>query len=332
MSTTALKTHARPARAPVEEAATAAFRADVLAGLGAPRKALPPKYFYDEAGSRLFDLICRLPEYYPTRTELQILTARARDIAAAAGRRATLIEFGSGSSEKVRLLLDAMEEPAGYVPIDISGAHMRAAVARLARDYPSLAMVPVEADFTRPLALPAAAGEGRRLGFFPGSTIGNFTPDAATAFLANAGAVLGPGAALVVGFDLAKAAEVLDAAYNDRQGVTAAFNLNLLARINRELGANFDLARFRHSAFYDPSEGRVEMHLESLADQSVRIDGETVAFARGETIHTENSYKYTLSAFALMAQRAGWTGRATWTDARGWFAVAVLERAAARAG
>ncbi|MFG1346348.1 L-histidine N(alpha)-methyltransferase [Xanthobacter autotrophicus DSM 431] len=332
----ALKTLARSAAEATEEAATAAFRTDVLTGLMAPRKALPPKYFYDEAGSRLFDLICRLPEYYPTRTELGILHARAGDIGAIAGAGATLIEFGSGSSEKVRLLLDAMAAPAAYVPIDISGAHMRAAVARLGRDYPGVAMLPVEADFTRPLAVPAMAGQGRRLGFFPGSTIGNFTPDAAAGFLANAGEVLGPGSAFVVGFDLAesaaKGAEVLHAAYNDRQGVTAAFNLNLLARINRELGANFDLARFRHDAFYDRAERRVEMHLESLADQRVRIAGESIRFARGETIHTENSCKYTPAAFARMARHAGWAQRVIWTDPREWFAVTVLERAVSDAG
>lgn len=306
------------------------FLADVHAGLAQPQKALPPKYFYDEAGSRLFDLICRLPEYYPTRSELEILTARAGAIGAAAGPGACLVEFGSGSSVKVRLLLDAMDAPAAYVPIDISGPHMRAAVAQLARAYPGVAMVPVEADFTRPLhlppRLPPLGAGGRRVGFFPGSTIGNLTPDAAVGFLGNAAAVLGPGAAFVVGFDLAKDADVLHAAYNDRQGVTAAFNLNLLNRINRELGADFDLSAFRHKAFYDPAAGRVEMHLESLADQTVRIAGHAFRFARGETIHTESSYKYAAADFSAMAGQAGWTSRALWTDARGWFAAALLER------
>lgn len=321
---TALSTLSRPqAPAPDE---VAAFRADVLAGLGARPKAISPKYFYDETGSRLFDLICRLPEYYPTRTELGILTAHAGDIGAAAGPGAVLVEFGSGSSEKVRLLLDAMQAPAAYVPIDISGPHMRAAIARLQRAYPAVTMRPVEADFTRLRALPPMSAPGRKVGFFPGSTIGNLTPEAAASFLANAADMLGPGAAFVVGFDLAKAPEILDAAYNDREGVTAAFNINLLARINRELGGDFDLSRFRHRAFYDPGEGRVEMHLESLVAQTARIGGTSFAFAPGETIHTENSYKYTSEAFIGLAGRAGWRARAVWTDPRQWFAVALLER------
>ncbi|QRG05589.1 L-histidine N(alpha)-methyltransferase [Xanthobacter dioxanivorans] len=321
---TDLSTLPRPQARPAD--AVAGFCADVLAGLAGRPKAISPKYFYDEAGSRLFDRICRLPEYYPTRTELEILSAHAGDIGAFAGAGAALVEFGSGSSEKVRLLLDAMQAPAAYVPIDISGPHMRAAIARLARAYPAVAMQPVEADFTRLAALPPIGAPGRKVGFFPGSTIGNFTPEAAAGFLAGAGAMLGAGAAFVVGFDLAKDAEILDAAYNDNQGVTAAFNLNLLARINRELGADFDLAGFRHRAFYDPAAGRVEMHLESLAAQTVRIAGTPIAFARGETIHTENSYKYAPAAFAELARGAGWRERALWTDARGWFAVALLER------
>ncbi|MFS8038182.1 L-histidine N(alpha)-methyltransferase [Xanthobacter sp. AM11] len=314
------------------DTADAAFLADVHAGLALPQKALSPKYFYDATGSRLFDRICRLPEYYPTRTELGILKARAADIGACAGPHAALVEFGSGSSEKVRLLLDAMDAPAAYVPIDISGPHMREAVARLAGAYPRVAMVPVEADFTRAITLPPLEARGRRLGFFPGSTIGNFTPEAAQDFLAHAAQVLGRQAAFVVGFDLAKDAAVLDAAYNDAQGVTAAFNLNLLARINRELGADFDLAAFRHRAFYDPVPGRVEMHLESLAGQTVRIAGQAIAFRRGETIHTENSYKYAPARFATLAAAAGWQVHALWTDPRHWFAVALLEPAGRGAG
>lgn len=313
--------------APVPESAErAAFRADVLAGLSADPKALSPKYFYDEAGSRLFDLICRLPEYYPTRCEMEILKARAGDIAALAGPGASLVEFGSGSSVKVRLLLDALEAPAAYVPIDISGPHMRAAVARLAADYPAVAMTPVEGDFTAPLDLPELGSGGRRLGFFPGSTIGNFMPQAAGAFLANAAAVLGPGAALVVGFDLPKDRAVLEAAYDDRQNVTAAFNLNLLSRINRELGADFDPAAFRHVAVFNAEQSRMEMHLESRKAQAVRIAGHQVPFAAGERLHTENSYKYAAPVFLDMARAAGWRERALWTDARGWFAVCVLER------
>lgn len=307
------------------DGATDLFRADVLFGLSQPQKAVPPKYFYDEAGSLLFDLICRLPEYYPTRCELGILKARAGEIGTLVGPRASLVEFGSGSSIKVRLLLDAMAEPLAYVPIDISGPHMRAAVARLAEAYPGVAMVPVEADFTQAVRLPPL-GEGRRVGFFPGSTIGNFTPEAAMAFLAHVGEVLGAGAALVIGFDLAKDWSVLEAAYDDRQGITAAFNLNLLARINREVGADFEPGAFRHKAFFNAGESRIEMHLESVREQEVRIGRHHFAFARGETIHTENSYKFSADAFLAMAWHAGWRTRRMWTDPRGWFAVAVLER------
>ena len=303
----------------------AAFRADVIEGLSASPKQLSPKYFYDEAGSRLFDLICRLPEYYPTRTELGVLTAYAGDIAAIAGPGASLVEFGSGSSVKVRLLLDALERPAAYVPIDISGPHMRAAVAALSRDYPAVAMTPVEGDFTRPLALPDLGEGGRRIGFFPGSTIGNFTPAEAGTFLAHARQSLGDGAALVLGFDLPKDRTVLEAAYDDHQGVTAAFNLNLLTRMNRELGTDFDLAAFHHRAVFNEAESRIEMHLESRAAQTVRLDGARFTFAPGETIHTENSYKYAVPRLMGMAQAAGWRQVALWTDPRGWFAVAVLE-------
>ena len=303
----------------------AGFRADVIVGLSASPKQLSPKYFYDEAGSRLFDLICRLPEYYPTRTELGVLKAHAEDIAAIAGPGASLVEFGSGSSVKVRLLLDALERPAAYVPIDISGPHMRAAVTTLARDYPSVAMTPVEGDFTRPLALPDLGEGGRRIGFFPGSTIGNFTPAEAGTFLAHARQSLGAGAALVLGFDLPKDRAVLEAAYDDHQGVTAAFNLNLLTRMNRELGTDFDLAAFHHRAVFNEAESRIEMHLESRTAQTVRLDGARFSFAPGETIHTENSYKYAAPRLMGMAQAAGWRQAALWTDPRGWFAVAVLE-------
>ncbi|MFG1379678.1 L-histidine N(alpha)-methyltransferase [Xanthobacter autotrophicus] len=305
--------------------ATALFRADVLYGLSQPQKAVPPKYFYDEAGSRLFDLICRLPDYYPTRCEIEILKACAAEIGALAGPGASLVEFGSGSSIKVRLLLDAMAAPAAYVPIDISGPHMRAAVTRLAEAYPGVAMVPVEADFTQSVRLPPLE-DGRRVGFFPGSTIGNFTPQAATAFLAHVGDVLGAGSALVVGFDLAKDRAVLEAAYDDRQGITAAFNLNLLARINREVGADFEPSAFRHRAFLNGAESRIEMHLESVRQQEVSIGRHHFAFARGETIHTENSYKFSADAFLAMVRHAGWRQHAVWTDPKGWFAVAALER------
>ncbi|MFC5069479.1 L-histidine N(alpha)-methyltransferase [Flaviflagellibacter deserti] len=302
-----------------------AFYDDVMRGLTLRQKTLPAKYFYDTEGSRLFDRICELPEYYPTRTEIGILRDHADDIAAFAGEKAALIEFGSGSSTKVRLLLGAMRHPA-YVPIDISGEHMIEAVERLRLDYPDVPMHPVETDFTQDAALPTIISGRRRIGFFPGSTIGNFTPDQAEAFLRRAAGTLGAGAGFVVGVDLKKDPAVLHAAYNDRQGVTAAFNLNLLARINRELHGEIDLAHFRHLAFYNAAAGRVEMHIESLKRQRVRIAGDMFAFRNGETIHTENSCKYAVDEFQALAKRAGWHPEVCFTDADKLFSVHLLAR------
>jgi dimethylhistidine N-methyltransferase len=293
----------------------------VIAGLSLPQKALPPKYFYDAAGSRLFERICRLAEYYPTRAELALTRANLRAIAAFAGRGAALVEYGSGESLKTRLLIRALR-PAAYVPIDISADALRAAALRLRREFPWLEIRPVQGDFARPLDLGIDAQRGgRTVVYFPGSTIGNLTPEEAHAFLVMTRAQAGPRGAMLVGVDLKKDATVLHAAYNDAKGVTAAFNLNLLARINRELGGDFDLRRWRHYAFYNAALGRIEMHLVSLERQAVRIGRHRFAFDRGETIHTENSYKYSVAEFRALAARAGFKPRRTWIDRRGLFAL-----------
>jgi len=303
------------------------FRASVLAGLSASPKTLPCKFFYDAEGSRLFDLICELPEYYPTRTEVALLTARAAELAALAGPGAALVEFGSGAGVKIRLLLEAMREPSLYVPVDISRGHLLAAADGLAEDFPGLPIAPVCADYTAPFLLPAPSGQPPRrwAGFFPGSTIGNFTPPEATAFLAGAARLLGPGSLMIVGTDLPKEPAVLIPAYDDAAGVTAAFNLNLLARINAELGGEFDLAAFRHEARWNATESRVEMHLVSRHNQSARIGASRFTFAGGESIHTENSYKYAADAFRRLAGDAGYRALRFWTDPAGLFGIHVLE-------
>lgn len=305
------------------EAERTAFRDAVLDGLRRRSKAIPSKFLYDAAGARLFEEITRLDEYYPTRTEMSILRARAGEIATLAGEDVALVELGSGSDRKVRILLDAMDRPRAYVPIDISRNYLEWATEALARDYPGLPLLPVHADFTRPVALPDL-GPGPLLGFFPGSTIGNFLPAEAVAFLRDAARTLGAGAGMVIGADLRKDTALLNAAYDDSEGVTARFNLNLLKRINRELGGTFVIERFAHRAPYNAAEGRVEMHLESLADQEVRVAGERFAFAAGETIHTENSYKFTPEGFATLARDAGWEARACWTDPDRLFSVHYL--------
>ncbi|MGH8689489.1 MAG: L-histidine N(alpha)-methyltransferase [Burkholderiales bacterium] len=299
-----------------------AFRDDVVAGLSLPQKLLPPKYFYDAAGSRLFARICRLPEYYLTRAELALTRSHLGAIARFAGRGCQLVEYGSGESRKTRLLLRALR-PAAYVPIDISRDALQAAARRLAREFPRLAVAPVAGDFSRPLDLPLARGKPAVV-YFPGSTIGNLAPEEAHAFLAMS---RGVAARMLVGVDLSKDPVVLHAAYNDAAGVTAAFNLNLLARINRELGADFDLRRWRHYAFYNAALGRIEMHLASLSAQRVKLGSHRWHFARGETIHTENSYKYSIGDFRAMAARAGFRSAKVWTDRRGLFAVFGLNSA-----
>jgi dimethylhistidine N-methyltransferase len=299
---------------------------DVLVGLTARPKRLPPKYFYDETGARLFDEITTLPEYYPTRSELAILRERAGEIARFFAEGSALVELGSGSSRKVRILLAATPAIAAYVPVDISSEMLRQEADELRRDYPRLLVLPVEADFTQPFTLPPAVAERPRVGFFPGSTIGNFEPHEASAFLRHAGRALGAGSTLIIGVDLEKEASLLHAAYNDASGVTARFNLNLLARINRELGGDFDLDGFSHKAFYNSVRHRIEMHLVSKTRQKVRVAGRTIEFRAGESIHTENSYKYTLESFGALARGSGWTPVATWTDTGRNFSVHALAR------
>jgi dimethylhistidine N-methyltransferase len=300
------------------------FAADVIAGLTAQPKTLPAKYFYDLTGSALFERITELPEYYPTRCEIALLQEHAPAIASMFPPGCALIEFGSGSSRKARILLAAAATVAAYIPVDISGDFLQQDLAQLERDLPHLVVHPLVADFTQPFAIPANLAGLPRVGFFPGSTIGNFEPPDAAKFLRHIGDVLGPGALLLVGIDLVKDHEILRRAYNDAAGVTAKFNLNLLTRINRELGADFDLVAFEHHAFFNAEQSRIEMHLASTRAQKVRIDGTCIAFRRGETIHTENSYKYTVESFQALAGGAGWSPLEVFSD--GMFAVHALRR------
>jgi dimethylhistidine N-methyltransferase len=299
-----------------------AFATDVLEGLRATRKRLPPKYFYDGAGSQLFERITELPEYYPTRCEMQILRECAGAIARLIPAGAALVEFGSGSSKKARILLAAAPKLAAYVPVDICGEMIEQEAAELRPDFPGLKVLPVTADITQAFELPKPAKAApARVGFFPGSTIGNFEPHEAAAFLRNAANILGSGATLIVGTDLIKPVEVLNAAYNDAAGVTAKFNLNLLVRINRELGGTFKLDTFAHHAFYNRERHRIEMHLASLKRQKVKVAGDTFEFRAGETIHTENSYKYSLASLAALARGVGWQPAGAWTDPRDYFSI-----------
>jgi len=307
---------------------TSEILADVLHGLGGTRKTLPPKLFYDDVGARLFERICTLDEYYLTRSEFSILRQRAGEIADFIGPRVALVEYGSGAAIKVRFLLDALRDPAAYVPIDISREQLARVAAELEADYPSLAVRPICGDYTRLLPLPSLPPHSRRAAFFPGSTIGNFHPAEAAAFLTRIRRTVGTGGALVIGVDRRKDAAVLHAAYDDPQGVTAAFNRNLLRRINRELGADFDLASFRHVAFFNDDASRIEMHLESTRDQSVRVAGNTFDFVRGETIWTESSYKYDEDQLATVASAAGFRVDRLWTDANDLFWVGALTAAA----
>jgi dimethylhistidine N-methyltransferase len=305
------------------------FAADVLAGLGGSPKRLSPKYFYDAEGSHLFEQITELPEYYPTRCEMAILREHARDIAQLIPQGAALIEFGSGSSKKARIVLAAAADKlAAYVPVDICREMIEQEAAELRPDFAQVKVLPVCADITQMFPLPAEAKAAAvRVGFFPGSTIGNFEPHEAAAFLRHAGKILGPKALLIVGADLIKPTEVLKAAYNDAQGVTAKFNLNLLTRINRELNGTFKLACFEHHAVYNRERNRIEMHLASLKRQKVKVAGETIDFRAGETIHTENSYKYSVESLGALARGAGWRPLEAWTDARRYFCIQVLEMA-----
>jgi dimethylhistidine N-methyltransferase len=308
--------------------APSAFLTDVVEGLSAARKTLKAKYFYDVKGSALFEQITELPEYYPTRTELAILRERAGEIVQHIPTWAALVEFGSGSSTKTRTLLRAATKLAAYVPVDISAAFLAQEAKRLKEEFPALAILPVAADFTQAFDLPRPTRKRPRAGYFSGSTIGNFERDEAEAFLRHAGRILGPGAAMIVGVDRVKDAGVLRAAYNDAAGVTAAFNLNLLTRINRELGADFDLAGFEHRAVYVEDKERIEMHLVSNRRQRVRVGGASISFAWGETIHTESSHKYSVDSFRALARASGWNPVGHWTDARDHFSVHALAQPA----
>jgi len=288
------------------------LRVDVLTGLALSPKSIPPKYFYDEAGCRLFESICAQPEYALTRTEHTLMRDRLGDIAAAIGPVDCIIEPGAGDCAKVRRLLDALR-PAHLVVMDIAGAPLEAAAEALSRNYPDLAVTALGMDFIHDLEAAAAhLPAGRCLLYYPGSSIGNFPPDAAAALLTRFRRLAGPEGQLLIGFDLKKDPLLLHAAYNDAAGVTAAFNLNLLARLNRELGADFEPSRFRHYAFYNPVAGRIEMHLVSLAEQDVSVAGERFHFALGETLHTEHSYKFRRDEFSALAKTAGWPLKAGW--------------------
>jgi dimethylhistidine N-methyltransferase len=300
------------------------FAAGVIEGLSKPRKSLPCRFFYDSRGSELFEEITRLPEYYPARTEVAILDAHVGEIARGVPEGAVVVEFGSGSSRKTEILLSALRRPRAYVPIDVSKSALEGAKARLLERFPSLALHPIVADFAQPVALPPVLAKAEKLGFFPGSTVGNFPPIAASDLLRVMRGVLSPEGRLIIGVDLKKDARKLVRAYNDAAGVTAAFNLNLLARINRELDGTFDLDGFRHEAIYNPREGRVEMHLASTKDQAARVLGRFFRFLAGETIHTENSYKYSIGQFRELACAAGWLPGRVWTDDENLFSVHEL--------
>lgn len=301
------------------------FADAVLAGLSRKPRTIPCRFFYDARGSELFEAITKLDEYYPTRTETALLEAYGPAIAALAGEGRVLIEFGSGSSRKTSLLLSALEDVPAYVPIDIAAESLSEAAKWLSGQHPGLTILPLIADFTRTRALPQVARGKPLLGFFSGSTIGNLTHDEAQAFLANAARLLGKGSAFLIGVDLKKPASILLPAYNDARGVTAAFNLNLLARINRELRGTFDLTRFAHDAVWNAKVGRMEMYLVSLADQMVRVLDRGFAFARAERIHTENSHKYTVDEFQVLARAGGWRPVEAWTDADNLFSLHLLE-------
>lgn len=305
------------------------FLSDTVRGLSYSRKSLPCKYFYDEYGSSLFDRICETQEYYPTRAELEIMRNHASSIAYQIDRHAMLVEYGSGSSTKTRILLDALEEPAAYVPIDISEEHLLKTAHNLRSAYPHLAILPVVADFTKPFHLPAGEfGQTHVALYFPGSTIGNFTVTEASELLAMMASLLGPEGGLLIGIDLQKEVSVIESAYNDRGGVTAEFNLNLLRRINAELDGDFDLDRFEHRAVYNADHHRIEMSIVSQCNQSVSVSGRRFYLRKGEHIMTEYSHKYTVDGFARLASRFGFTLHQHWLDSSGYFAVLhlVIER------
>lgn len=302
------------------------FAASVLAGLSSAKKHIPCRFLYDARGSELFEEITQLEEYYPTRTEIGLLESHGPEIAELAGKGRAVVEFGSGSSRKTHILLDHLVEPAAYVPIDIDAEALRAAAVRIHDEFPDIALHPVHADFNQQIALPGAVATAPKLGFFPGSTIGNMEHGDAVDFLADAGALLGEGSDMLVGADLRKDIDILLPAYDDAEGVTAAFVLNLIHRINRELGGDLDVASFAHRASYNEAAGRVEIHIVSLADQEVEILGQRFRLAEDEAIHIENSHKYTLSQFRTMAREAGWWPEQAWTDDDELFSLHYLRR------
>ena len=306
------------------EVADPQFRADVMAGLAAAIPAIPARWFYDRRGSELFDDITRLPSYYPTRTEMAILEARKGEIAARVGTGGAVVEFGAGSATKIRLLIDALDAVA-YVPIDISGDYLRDSAAALDADHHSLSVYPVEADFTREVVLPPEIEGMQRIGFFPGSTLGNFVPRSATDLLRHFRTIVGTGSRLLIGMDRVKSVERMIAAYDDPEGVTAEFNLNLLHRINRELGGTIPVEAFVHDVRWNDMMGRIEMHLKAERDVAFEVEGQNFSLAVGQTIHTENSHKYGERSARLMLLAGGWTPIAEWTDDRQDFALILAE-------
>jgi dimethylhistidine N-methyltransferase len=301
------------------------FLKDVIEGLGKNPKTLKPKYFYDNRGAQLFTEICTTPEYYPTRTEIKILNQNAEDIASQIGDNTALIEYGSGALEKIKILLNFLKEPVGLIPVDISEDQLFVSAKNLENLYPNLEILPVAADFTKPIPIPGFSQPPKKyLAFFPGSTIGNFEPDLAIQFLQGVTKTIGLDGLLLIGFDLKKDIETLLAAYDDQRGVTASFNKNLLSRVNGELGGNFNLNTFEHVARYNENKGRIEMHLKSTMEQTVSINKELFEFLEGETIHTENCYKFTKESFTAMSSKAGLSPVKTWTDDKNLFAVMLL--------
>lgn len=308
------------------EAPDTDFAEQVVNGLRTRPRAIPCRFLYDERGSQLFEEITQLEEYYPTRTEIALLQAHAEEISDLAGDDVAIVEFGSGSSRKTEILLRALPDLRAYVAIDISPSALASAAARLRRKFPSLEIIPVSADFNEPVSLPRAAQARTRLGFFPGSTIGNLDAGEARKFLSHAGALLGNGSALLLGVDLKKDPAILIPAYDDREGVTAAFNLNLLRRINRELDGSFDISQFAHEVSYNEAAGRVEIYITSLVAQNVEVLGQTFAFRAHERIHTENSHKYTIEEVAVLAHESGWQAHRSWVDEAGLFSLHYLTR------
>lgn len=305
------------------DATESLFFRDIVKGLTATRKTLSPKYFYDEQGSQFFDEICDLTEYYPYRTELNLLPRVAQDLANSLTECVSVVEFGAGSLHKIRPLLNAVAQIEEFIPIDISDDHLRQACDDLQQQYQHIRVRPLAADFCHPIQLPQS--DYRRMGFFPGSTIGNFTPADATQFLRSARKTLGAGAKLLIGVDTKKSPDILHQAYNDDAGVTAKFNLNILHRINRELDCRIAVENFEHRAFYDAALGRVEMHLVSIKKQAFRLGEHAITFEQGETIHTENSYKYSPQDFAALAETAGWGVEQFWLAERSMFSMYLLQ-------